>query len=171
MALPEANSTTVPDLYCLWVACPCLSWSTVATCALTWVVFIPRTSHWCCALAVVLHRRDSGLGISHARKTTFSIHEILHLFKIYSIWPQADIHTHTLTSANAVTLVWGSLRLAPIKTMITKIKQKIQHLSSNWISWIDACGKLVIPLCFLLIWAPVSRCTIKSLLLPMSFPQ
>ena len=36
-------------------------------------------------------------------------------FKIYSIWPQAskqaDIHT---TSANAVTLVWRSLRLAPI---------------------------------------------------------
>ena len=31
-------------------------------------------------------------------------------FKFYGIWPQTDIHT---TSANAVTLVWGSLRLAP----------------------------------------------------------
>jgi len=31
-------------------------------------------------------------------------------FEIYGIWPQADIH---ITSANAVTLVWDSLRLAP----------------------------------------------------------
>ena len=31
-------------------------------------------------------------------------------FKIYGIWPQTDIHT---TSANAVTLVWGSVRLTP----------------------------------------------------------
>ena len=27
--LAEANSTTVRDLYCLWAACPCLSWSAV----------------------------------------------------------------------------------------------------------------------------------------------
>ena len=31
---------------------------------------------------------------------------------IFGIWPQTDIHTHA--SRNAVTLVWGSLRLAPI---------------------------------------------------------
>jgi len=31
-------------------------------------------------------------------------------FKIYGILPQTDIHT---TSANTVTLAWGSLRLAP----------------------------------------------------------
>ena len=31
---------------------------------------------------------------------------------IFGIWPQTDIHTHT--SRSAVTLVWGSLRLAPI---------------------------------------------------------
>ena len=41
----------------------------------------------------------------------------MHSFKIYGIWPQASkketsIHTHF---RNAVTLVWGSLRLAPIK--------------------------------------------------------
>ena len=35
---PEANSTTVRNSYHLWAACPCLSWSTVAMCALTWVV-------------------------------------------------------------------------------------------------------------------------------------
>ena len=116
MDLPEANSTTVRDLYCLWVACPCLSWSTVAMCALTWVVFVPRASHRYCALAVALHRRDSGLGISHARKLRSVFMKCLkmRLFKIYGIWLQAYIHTyiHT-TSANAVTLVWGSLRLAP----------------------------------------------------------
>ena len=37
-------------------------------------------------------------------------------FKIYGIWPQASkqarIHTHF---RNAVPLVWGSLRLAPIR--------------------------------------------------------
>ena len=31
-------------------------------------------------------------------------------FKIYSIWPQTDRHTH---HCNAVQQVWGSLRLAP----------------------------------------------------------
>ena len=37
-------------------------------------------------------------------------------FKIYSIWPQASKHVRTLTYFhNAVPLVWGSLRLAPIK--------------------------------------------------------
>ena len=109
------------DLYCLWVACPCLSWSTVAMCALTWVVFVPRASRRRCALAVPLHRRDSGLGISHARKlrSVFMKYLKMRLFKIFGIWPQADIHTyiHTYihtTSANAVALVWGSLRLARI---------------------------------------------------------
>ena len=35
-------------------------------------------------------------------------------FKIYGIWLQAEhIYIHT-TSANAVTLVWALLRLAPI---------------------------------------------------------
>ena len=36
----------------------------------------------------------------------------LYAFKIYGIWLQADRHTHA--SCNAVPLVWGSLRLAPI---------------------------------------------------------
>ena len=42
-------------------------------------------------------------------------------FKIYGIWPQASkqasIHTHV---RNAVTLVWGSLRLAPTSVTVTK---------------------------------------------------
>jgi len=42
-----------------------------------------------------------------------------HAFKIYGIWPQArkQASKHTHTSANAITLVWGSLRLAPINRM------------------------------------------------------
>ena len=47
---------------------------------------------------------------------TFNFQEIFkRAFKIYGIWPQARsvvyIHTHL---RNAVPLVWGSLRLAPI---------------------------------------------------------
>ena len=121
MDLPEANSTTVRDLYCLWVACTCLSWSTVAMCALTWVVYVSRASRQHCALAVALHRRHSGLGISSAWKlrSVFMKYLKMRLFKIYGIWPQAYIYTyiHTYihtTSANAVMLVWGSLRLVPM---------------------------------------------------------
>ena len=44
MDSPEVNSTTVCDLYCLWAACNCLSWSAVAMRALTWVIFIPQAS-------------------------------------------------------------------------------------------------------------------------------
>ena len=42
MDLPEANSTTMCGLYCLWAACPCLSWSCMH--ALTSVVFVTRAS-------------------------------------------------------------------------------------------------------------------------------
>ena len=39
------------------------------------------------------------------------------LFKIFGIWPQTDIHnTHV---RNAVTLVWGSLRLAQARPNYT----------------------------------------------------
>ena len=158
MDLPEANSTTVHDLYCLWAACICLSWPAVVMRALTWVVFIPWASCWRCALAVALHWRDSRLGISHARNypsvflkylnAPVAYEPPLHLrklcvcvyvcmyvfaalisswmcsFKIYGIWPQAYIHTYThththTTSVNAVTLVWGSLRLTPNKEDLT----------------------------------------------------
>ena len=40
-SLPKANSTAVRNLYRLLAACPCLSWSTIAMCTLTWVVFVP----------------------------------------------------------------------------------------------------------------------------------
>ena len=111
MDLPEANSTTVRDLYCQWAACPCLSWSAVAMRALIWVVFVPQASFTptlCSGSS--LHRR---MHESTRGRSVFM--EYLNLL----IWNlrymaanrQTDIHT---TSANAVTLVWGSLRLAPI---------------------------------------------------------
>jgi len=39
----------------------------------------------------------------------------VHSIKSFGIWPHADRQTdrHTHASCNAVTLVWGSLRLAP----------------------------------------------------------
>ena len=41
----------------------------------------------------------------------------VHSIKIFSIWPHANRQTdrHTHMSCNAVMLVWGSLRLAPMK--------------------------------------------------------
>ena len=49
-------------------------------------------------------------------------------FKIYGIWPQTHRHTyiHT-TSTNAVTLVWGSLRLAPIMYIKYNIMSNIKY--------------------------------------------
>ena len=103
MDLPEANSTTVRDLYCLWVACTCLSWSAVAMCALTWVVYVSRASRQHCALAVALHRRHSGLGISSARKlrSVFMKYLKMRLFKnlrymaaSIHIYIHTYIHTH-----------------------------------------------------------------------------
>ena len=83
---------TMRDLYCLWAACPCLSWSTVAMRALTSFLGLP--SHWRCALAVALHWRDSGLDLSHAQNYpwTFSLHAHLK-FMVYGR-KQTDIHRH-----------------------------------------------------------------------------
>ena len=95
-----------------------LSVIVVAMRALTSSSFLGLHSRWRrrCALAVALHRCDSGLGISHARKLrTFGLHEIFKCaylnFMVYGRKP-TDIHTHA--PRNAVTLVWGLLRLAPI---------------------------------------------------------
>ena len=65
-----------------------------------------------CALAVAQHCPSPTTKCTR----TFNFWEIFkRAFKIYGIWPQANkhvcIHTHLL---NAVSLVWGSLRLAPI---------------------------------------------------------
>ena len=112
MDLPEANSTTVRDLYCLWAACPCLSWSTVAMRALTWVVFVPRAS-----FTLTLHFGSSpSLTQQWAGDIacTKGLHEIFKYTHLkFTVYGRKHTYIHT-TSANAVTLVWGSLRLAPI---------------------------------------------------------
>ena len=107
----------LPEYYAWFVLSVSSLPSSVMVCScLACVNFVPQApSRWRCALAVALHQRDSGLNPSHARnypwtfKSSWNIY--MRSFKFYGIWPQTDIHT---TSANAFTLVWGSLRLTPI---------------------------------------------------------
>ena len=74
------------------------------------VVFVPR------ALFTPTSTLRSG-HIARTKLRTFGLHEIFKCaylkFTVYGHKP-TDIHTHA--SCNAVTLVWGLLRLAPINT-------------------------------------------------------
>ena len=79
------------------------------------IVFVPRASRRCCALAVAPHRHNSGLGTKTTPGSwTFGLHEIFkcaHLkFMVYG-----RKQTYTQLPHMPVTLVWGSLRLTPIK--------------------------------------------------------
>ena len=80
------------------------------------IVFVPRALRRRCALAVALHRHNSGLGTKTTRRSwTFSLHEIFKCAHLkFTLYSRKQTYIHT-TSANAVTLVWGSLRLTPIK--------------------------------------------------------
>ena len=107
MDLPEANSTTVRDLYCLWAACPCLSWSTVAMRALSWVVFVPRVS-----LTPTLCSGSSP-SPTWQRLGMKGLHEIFKYANLkFTVYGRKQTYTQ-LPPMHAVTLVWGSLRLAP----------------------------------------------------------
>ena len=75
-------------------------------------------SHLCygcqrCTLAVAQHCPSPWISMpspsAHGRSIFRKIFK--HAFKIYGIWPQARTLTHF---CNAVPLVWGSLRLAPM---------------------------------------------------------
>ena len=97
--LPEASSTTVCDLtappHCLWAACTCLSLSAVVFSRSIGVEFV----HWtwiCFSTCANLNIRSFNLN-----------------FRYMATSKQASKQTYTHT-CNAVTLVWGSLRLAPI---------------------------------------------------------
>ena len=87
-------------------------------CVLTWVVFVPRLSFTptLCSGSSLYH--SAFIAPTHAYLRMFGLHEIFkfaHLkFTVYGRG-QTDIYT---TSANAVTLVWGSLRLTPITSYI-----------------------------------------------------
>ena len=114
------------------IVCPCsiyiapltdtLQWSTVAMRALTWVVFVPRVSHQCCALQKPFTDATAGWAYRMHKTTrgsrSFGLHEIFkcgHLkFTVYG-HKQASKQTYTqLPQMQLCTLVWGSLRLAAI---------------------------------------------------------
>ena len=82
-------------------------------------LFLGRSSRQRCALAIALHQCNSRLGILHARNypSGFDLHEIFEYaylkFMVYGR-KQTYTCTHNFCKINAVTLVWGSLRLAPI---------------------------------------------------------
>ena len=87
---------------CWWSVCSCRSKQEVR-CHTCLNLGCLRYGYRCSTLAVAQH--------CFAReRSTFG--KYLCAFKIYSIWPQTNKHTHA--SCNAVPLVWGSLRLAPI---------------------------------------------------------
>ena len=85
---------------------------TSVTRASTSVVLAP--SPWSCTLTVALHWS------SHASRYQSSWNIWMCSFKIYRRWSvQASKHRYTCVS-NAVTLVWGSLKLAPINSVTYK---------------------------------------------------
>ena len=128
MDLPEANSTTVHHLYCpVWAPCSCLSWS-----------------------AVAMRASSSLLGFTPTRQRaghiayTKGLHEIFKYAHLkFTVYGRKHTYIHT-TSANAVTLVWGSLRLVPINAMqlmphyhdLRFLYQGAQELNGAW-SWLD----------------------------------
>ena len=75
---------TVRNLYHLWTASPCLSWSAVAMHTLAWVVFAPGFFTPACTLAVALQ------WLHWQRKTTgewpFSLHEIFKCTHLKYAW-------------------------------------------------------------------------------------
>ena len=94
----------------LWTACPCLSLSAVVFSRSIGMEFV----HWtwiCLSTCANLNIRSFNLNYRYMATSKQAN-------------KQADIHTHVSKSSqhrNAVTLVWGSLRLAPTKTENSQI--------------------------------------------------
>ena len=84
--------------------------------------------HWCHQLTIasVVHQRlDCGV-----RGTSIFTQNIYtHSFKIYDIWPQTNKQANT-HMCNGVLLVWGSLRLAPINSVMSVVYDWLQLLCS-----------------------------------------
>ena len=90
-------------------------------------------------LTLTLHRRSSRLGLSHAQNypRTFGLHKI---FKCAYLKFMVYGRKHTHNFPNAVTLVWGSLRLTPIRLwMVYASKPSVDLIC--WLSpqllWLD----------------------------------
>ena len=98
-----------PALVCHGPQLPCVCW----------VVFASRPSHRRCILASLMRQRP---GHNRMHETTFDLHEIFKCAYLNLRYMAASIRT---TSANAVTLVWGSLRLAPIipRVLFTQVPE------------------------------------------------
>ena len=78
----KANSTTVRNLYRLWAACPCLSWSAVAMRALCRLCS-SFPSHRCCTLCGSSPSPIAGWGRDY-RSSVREISKCAHLiFKVY----------------------------------------------------------------------------------------
>ena len=80
---------------------------------------------WCCTRAVAL------MSPSSCRRDRSSWNIWMCSFKIYGIWPQARMLTHF---RNAVPLVWGSLRLAPIICWFGVVTtEQFAHLQTSFV--------------------------------------
>ena len=104
--------------YCAWfvLSVSSLPLSVMLSSCHTCIVFVPRALRQHYALAVALHRCNSRLGTKTTRRSwTFSLHEILKCAHLkFTIYSRKQTYIH-ITSANAVMLLLGSLRLTPIK--------------------------------------------------------
>ena len=97
---PDLDHCRDWNLYCLWAACHWLSVAarTMLSCVLQ-LQLSPLQITKCCTLAIALHLVILKFNHTHLK------------FTVYGTSKQANIHMHV---RNAVPLVWGSLRLAPI---------------------------------------------------------
>ena len=129
-------STTMCNLYCLWVGCPCLSLSAVAMCPLHRLCSVFLSCR-CWVLAVALHWQGAGhktirgcslslRGISKCACFKFSMAARNQASK------KASKKTYTHTCAMQSLLVWGSLRLAPIKLLSELYTPTVFVLTIMW---------------------------------------
>ena len=127
--------TCITKLYTKVISCLCDILKCRLCMALTWSDLNYRRDRICTACSVgnlpsgvschvyfnfshlnsMLHSKQSSLQASHTELDLRNIKVQMRLFRIFGIWPQTDrqtyIHMHV---RNAVTLVWGLLRLDPI---------------------------------------------------------
>ena len=101
--LKRAQLLCVIWWYHLWVACPCLSMDNTVVLYYPWSIMVRR-------------RAFIDVDLVHRTGICFSTCANLKPVCSIGIWSHADIHTYT--SSNAVTQVWGLLRLAPISNLL-----------------------------------------------------
>ena len=105
--------------YHLWAACPCLSWFTVA---FSRSIIVELDSEWSITSTFTQNVRAlAHVQIWNVRAPWYPF--IQFKFLVYGLTYRTYIHVHAI--CNAVTLVWGSLRLAPpILPLLLQITNK-----------------------------------------------